>query len=134
MDWRLSFSHRRFKGSLIFEAFDNFLKSESGLFKVNFEFDGILIRDLDFFLKSVLGLFLEFSNVSSGINIDTAKIILLIGLFFIKLEGESGFAIDIEVRDIKVELASSERHDVSTVRINKVRVSHDFVFVEFLHA
>jgi hypothetical protein len=31
-------------------------------------------------------------------------------------------------------LASSERHDVSTVRINKVRVSHDFVFVKFLHA
>ena len=75
MDWRLSFSHRRFKGSIMFEAFHNFFKSESGLFKVYFEFDDILIRDLDFFLKSVLGLFLEFSNVSSGINTDTTKII-----------------------------------------------------------
>lgn len=134
LDWRLSFSHWGFEGSFIFEAFNDFFKSESGLFKINFKFDGILVRDFDFFLKSVLWLFLEASNVSSGININTSKIILLIGLLFIKLKGERGFAIGIEVGYIKVELAPSERHDIGTVRINKVRVSHDFVFVEFLHA
>jgi hypothetical protein len=59
---------------------------------------------------------------------------VLIGLIFMKLKGENGSAIGIVVRYIKVELTSSKRHDASTVRNNKVSVSHDFVLVKCLHA
>lgn len=131
--WGFSLSHRRLQGSFVLEAFDNFLKCKSGLFKIYFKFDSVLIWDLNFFFKPVLSLFLELSNVCRWIDINTSKIIFLIGLFLIELEGEGGFSIGIEIGYVEIQLAASEGHDVGTIGIDKIGISHDFVFVELLH-
>lgn len=115
MDRGFSLSHRGLESSFVLEAFYDFLEGKSGLLKVNFKFNGILIRYLNSLLKPVLSFFLELSNVGCRIDVNTAEIVFLIGLFLIEFEGESGFSIDVEVGYIEIELAASERHDVCAI-------------------
>ena len=131
---RFSLPHGRLQSPLILETLDYFFQCESRLLKVNLKLNSILIRDLNFFLKPVLPLFLELSNVRRRIDINTAQIVLLIGLLFVELEREGGFSIGVEVRHIEVELAAPERHDMRAIRVDKICVGHNLVFVELLHA
>jgi hypothetical protein len=75
----------------------------------------------------------EVSNIRSGIDINTTQIILLIGLFLIKLERECGFSIGVEVGYVEIKLRASEGHDMRAIRVDEIRISHDFIFVELLH-
>jgi hypothetical protein len=102
LHWWFSFSHRWLESPFILETLDNFFQCESWFFKINFKLNSILIWDLNFFFKPVLSFVLEVSNVRSGIDINTPQIILLTGLFLIKLERECGFSIGVEVGYVKI--------------------------------
>lgn len=82
-NWRFSFPDRWFHSSFTLETLDNFFKSESRFLKINLEFKSILLRNLNFLLKSVLAIGLELINKDCRVNIDASKFIFLIGIFFI---------------------------------------------------
>ena len=81
-----------------------------------------------------MSFFFELSDVSGRVDIDASQFVLLICLLFVKLESESGFSVCVEVWNIEVELTTSERHDLGTVRFDEVSISGDFIFVKLLHA
>lgn len=79
-----SFSYRWFSlsywwlhVSFVFEAFNDFLKSESRFLQINFKLKSILFWYIDFLLETVFSLLLKLSDVSDWINIDTSQIVLL---------------------------------------------------------
>lgn len=138
-DWRLSFLNGRlsfsnwgFHASFFFETLHNFFQSESWLFQVDFEFNGILLWDVDFLLKSVCAFLLEIVDVCGGVNVDSSKVVFFGGIFFCEFKGKSNFSAFIKVRQVEIELTSSERHDMSAVGIYEISVSGDFVLVKFL--
>lgn len=134
MNWRFSLSDRRFQSSLSLEAFHNFFQGKSGFLQVHFKLNCIGFRNLDFFFKSVLSFLFEFSDISSRIDIDSSQFILLIGLLFVKFESESSFSVCVKVRNVKVQLTTSKRHDVSTIGLDKVSLGGNFILVKLLHA
>ena len=134
LHWRFSLPHGRLQSPFILETLDYFLECESWLFKIYFKFNSILIRNLNFFLKPVLPFFFELSNVRCGVDINTAQIVLLIGLFFIELKGEGGFSIGVEVGYVEVKLAAPERHDMRAIWVDEICIGHDLVFIKLLHA
>lgn len=69
---RFSLSDWRFHCSLSFETLDDFLKSESGLLNVHFEFKGELIWNVHLLLESVGGVLSEFLDIVGWIDVDTS--------------------------------------------------------------
>lgn len=128
------FSNWRLHTSLALVTLHYFLQRESWFLQVHLKLQSILIRNLNFFLESVLSVFQELSDELSWVHINPTKIVLLIGISFGQLESEEDFSVFVEIGKIKVELATSEGHDEAAVSIYKVSVSHYFIFVEFLHA
>lgn len=133
-NWWFSFTNRWFHASFTLETFHDFLKSKSGFLKIHLKLKSVLFWDLHFLFESVFAVSLKLIDEYSWVNIDTSKLIFLIGIFFSKLKGEKYFSVFIEVREIEVELTTSERHDMSTVCIDKISVGSYFVFVKLLHS
>ena len=133
-NWRFSLSDRWFHSSFTLETLDNFFKSKSRFLKINFEFKSILLRYLNFLLKSVLAIGLELINKDCGVNIDATKFIFLIGIFFIEFESKEYFSVFVKVREVEIELTTSEGHDTDSISIDEISFSHYFILIKLLHS
>lgn len=132
LNWRFSLSDWRFHASLSLVTLNNFFQSKPRLFQIHFKFNGILLWDVNFLLKSVNALLLEICDVCGRVNINSSEVILFGGVFFCEFKGESDFSAFVKVGQIEVELTSSERHDMSAVSINEICIGRDLVLVELL--
>jgi len=131
---RLSLSDRWFHASLSLKAFHYFLKRKSWFLQIHFKFDGVLLRNVYSFLKPSNSFLFKISNVIGWIDINSSDIKFLVALFLSQFEIEKNFSGLVEIWKVKIKLASSEWHDIWTVSLNKVSVSHNFVLIKFLHS